>query len=110
MMNKKILITVGILVIFLQILFFRFISHWGDGLAPIYIPAIVTFFYALWSKEGNLSFLFGFWSLMAMFMGPMLFYMELPPMTALIPILGLGVIFGFLGTGIAFISKRLTCG
>jgi len=104
---RKILIIVAILVVFLQVFYFRFIAPWGDGLAPFYVPAIVTLLYALWSKEEKLSFLVGFCSLMAMFAAPMLFYMKLPPINVFIPMLGWGVIFGFLGLGGSLIAKKL---
>jgi len=104
---KKKLIIVAILVVFLQVFCFRFITPWGDGLAPLYVPAIVTSLYALWSKEEKLSFLVGFCSLMAMFAAPMLFYMKLPPINAIIPMLGWGVIFGFLGLGVTLLEKKL---
>ncbi|MEM3407446.1 MAG: hypothetical protein QW806_08725 [Nitrososphaerota archaeon] len=105
---NKILIIVAIVVILFQILYFRYISPWGDGLAPIYIPAIVTFLYALWSKNKMLSFLVGFFSLMAMFIAPMLYYMELSPIDIFIPILIWCSIFGLFGVGIVLLIRKIT--
>lgn len=102
MVNQKIII--GILIIFLEILLFRFAIQWET--LPIPIPAAITCLYALWSKDIKLSFIFGFWSLMAAFMGPILFYMKLPPISVSIQILGMCVIFGLFGVGVAFIGKR----
>lgn len=96
----------AVLVIFLEILFSRFIFHWGNGLAPLYIPAMVTVLYALWSGNSRLSFLVGFFSLIAMFSGPLLFYMEVPPVSFIVPMLGWGIVFGFLGLGAAEFRKR----
>ncbi|MEM2928637.1 MAG: hypothetical protein QXP60_06715 [Nitrososphaerota archaeon] len=88
---NKILIIVAIIVILFQIFYFRYISPWGDGLAPIYIPAIVTFL-----------------SLMAMFIAPMLYYMELPPIDIFIPILIWCSIFGLFGIGIVLLIRKIT--
>jgi len=98
---------IGFLLVLFQLTFFWF-NPWGDGLAPVHIPAIATIFYALWCRSLKFSFSVGFWSLMAMFMAPMIFYMELPPIMVLIPMIGWGIMFGLLGVSVAFISKRLT--
>ncbi len=97
----------GLAGVLIQILFFRYLLPWGNGLAPINIPVAFTVLYAIWSRDGRLSFLFGFWSVMAMFMGPILFYMTLPPSGALIPLLGWGVVFGFLGAGVAYLTRSI---
>jgi len=95
-------ILIGLILFFFKLLYFL-LTPWGNVIAPITLPLIVTISYALWSRNVGLSFLVGFWSMMATLMR----YYGLPPERAryFIPLVE-SIMFGLLGVSIAFISKK----